>query len=153
MSVRPQPNPFTLRMTWYYIVSKTMSYATFVTLCLLTKLLWKTISGGNIPSHCHQRYNPVATSSPNPGRRTRIRAGGNEPGRPTQNTTRPANPGDPGERSPHVRGPTGKYICDLCKKSFGTLANFRLHFNVHRKVLCKILFQKNSSMSAAWRNT
>ena len=25
---------------------------------ILTKLLWKTTSGGNIPSHRHQRYNP-----------------------------------------------------------------------------------------------
>ena len=38
--------------------------------------------------------------------------------------------------------PTGRYICDLCKKSFGTLANFRLHFNVHRKVPCKFCFRK-----------
>ena len=41
-----------------------------------------------------------------------------------------------------VRGPTGRYICDLCKKSFGTLANFRLHFNVHHKVPCKFCFRK-----------
>ena len=31
-----------------------------------------------------------------------------------------------------VRRPTGRYSCNLCKKSFGTLANFRLHFNAHR---------------------
>ena len=47
-----------------------------------------------------------------------------------------------------VRRPTSKYICDLCKKSFGTLANFRLHFNVHRKVPCKFCFRKFLNVSS-----
>ena len=41
-----------------------------------------------------------------------------------------------------VRGPTGKYNCNLCKKSFGTMANFRLHLNIHRKVSCKFCYRK-----------
>ena len=47
-----------------------------------------------------------------------------------------------------VRGPTGRYICDLCKKSFGTLANFRLHCNVHHKVPCKFCFRKFLNVSS-----
>ena len=41
-----------------------------------------------------------------------------------------------------VRGPTGKYICNLCKKSFCTMANFRLHLSVHCKVSCKFCYRK-----------
>ena len=47
-----------------------------------------------------------------------------------------------------VHGPTGKYTCYLCKKSFGTLANFRLHFNVHRKVPCKFCYRKFLNVSS-----
>ena len=41
-----------------------------------------------------------------------------------------------------VRGPTSKYNCNLCKKLFGKMANFRLHLNIHRKVSCKFCFRK-----------
>ena len=47
-----------------------------------------------------------------------------------------------------VCGPTGKYTCNLCKKSFGTMANFRLHFNIHRKVSCKFCFRKFLNVSS-----
>ena len=41
-----------------------------------------------------------------------------------------------------VRGPASRYICNICKKSFGTTTNFRLHLNVHRKVSCKFCYRK-----------
>ena len=47
-----------------------------------------------------------------------------------------------------VCGPTGKYTCNLCKKSFGTMANFRLHLNVHCKVSCKFCYRKFLNVSS-----
>ena len=76
----------------------------------------------------------------------RIRTGGTKPRRPSQNTTattaRPADPSDPGKHVRSVRGPTSKYNCNLCKKSFGTMANFRLHLNIHCKVSCNFCYRK-----------
>ena len=47
-----------------------------------------------------------------------------------------------------VCGPTGKYNCNLSKKSFGTIANFRLHLNIHRKVSCKFCYRKFLNVSS-----
>ena len=47
-----------------------------------------------------------------------------------------------------VCGPTGKYTCNLCKKSFGTMASFRLHLNVHCKVSCKFRYRKFLNVSS-----
>ena len=41
-----------------------------------------------------------------------------------------------------VRDKTGKFTCNYCLKRFGTVADFRLHLNVHRKVSCKFCYRK-----------
>ena len=86
------------------------------------------------------KVQPVATSSPIPEDKPeseQVEMSQEEP------KTQPAQPTLAIQVNVRpVCRPTGRYICDLCKKSFGTLANFRLHFNVHRKVPCKFCFRK-----------
>ena len=83
------------------------------------------------------KVQPAATSSPNPADKPE-----SEEVEPSQEDQAKAQPQQqPDQPTPAikakvcpVRGPTGKYTCNLCKKSFGTMANFRLHLNVHCKV-------------------
>ena len=100
------------------------------------------------------KVQPAATSSPNPADKPESEQV--EPSQEDQAKTQP----QPQPYQPTLAiqanvhpfcGPTGKYTCNLCKKSIGTMANFRLHLNIHRNVSCKF-FYRNSSMSAAWMN-
>ena len=92
-----------------------------------------------------------ATSSPNPADEPESEQV--EPSQEDQAKTQPQP--QPDQPNPAiqvnihpVRGPTGKYTCNLCKKSFGTMANFRLHLNIHRKVSCKFCYRKFLNVSS-----
>ena len=97
------------------------------------------------------KVQPAATSSPNPAdepeseqvepsqedqAKTQLQLQPDQPTPAIQANVRP------------VRGPTSKYTCNLCKKSFGTMANFRLHLNVHCKVSCKFCYRKFLNVSS-----
>ena len=91
------------------------------------------------------KVQPAATSSPSPADEPESEQV--EPSQEDQAKTQPQP--QPDQPTPAiqvnvrpVRGPTGKYNCNLCKKSFGTMANFRLHLNIHRKVSCKFCYRK-----------
>ena len=91
------------------------------------------------------KVQPAATSSPNPADEPESEQV--EPSQEDQAKTQPQP--QPDQPTPSiqvnicpVRGPTGKYTCNLCKKSFGTMANFRLHLNIHHKVSCKFCYRK-----------
>ena len=120
-------------MTYCYIVNKTMYYANYVTLCLSPP----------------PKVQPAATSSQNPADEPESEQV--EPSQEDQAKTQP----QPDQPTPTiqvnvrpVRGPTGKYTCNLCKKSFGTMANFRLHLNIHCKVSCKFCYRKFLNVSS-----
>ena len=89
------------------------------------------------PKSLPPKVQPAATSSPNPADEPESEQA--EPSQEDQAKTQ-LQP-QPDQPTPviqvnvrPVRGPTGKYNCNLCKKSFGTMANFRLHLNIHHKV-------------------
>ena len=95
------------------------------------------------------KVQPAATSSPNPADEPESEQV--EPSQEDQAKTQP----QPDQPTPAIQvnvrpvhGPTGKYTCNLCKKSFGTMANFRLHLNVHRKVSCKFCYRKFLNVSS-----
>ena len=97
------------------------------------------------PKSLPPKVQPAATSSPNPADEPESEQV--EPSQEDQVKTQ-LQP-QPDQLTPAiqanvcpVRGPTGKYTCNLCKKSFGTMANFRLHLNVHCKVSCKFYYRK-----------
>ena len=75
------------------------------------------------PESLPPKVQPVATSSPIPEdepESEQVETSQEEP------KTQPDQPTPAIQANVHpIRGPTGRYICDLCKKSFGTLANFR----------------------------
>ena len=97
------------------------------------------------PKSLPPKVQPAATSSPNPADEPESEQV--EPSQEDQAKTQPQP--QPDQPTPAIqanvcpiRGPTGKYNCNLCKKSFGTMANFRLHLNIHRKVSYKLLLQE-----------
>ena len=97
------------------------------------------------------KVQPAATSIPNPADKPESEQV--EPSQEDQAKTQPQT--QPDQPTPAiqanvrpVRGPTGKYNCNLCKKSFGTMANFRLHLNIHRKVSCKFCYRKFLNVSS-----
>ena len=85
------------------------------------------------------KVQPAVTSSPLPADKPELEQV--EPNREDQAETQP-QPDQPTpaiqENVCPVRGRAGRYICKL----FGTMANFRLHLNVHRKVSCKFFYRK-----------
>ena len=102
------------------------------------------------------KVQPTATSSPNPADELELEQV--EPSQEDQAKTQPQP--QPDQLTPviqanvrPVRGPTGKYTCNLCKKSFGTMANFRLHLNIYTTRCPASFVTGSSSMSAAWTNT
>ena len=97
------------------------------------------------------KVQPAATSSPYPGDEPESEQV--EPSQEDQAKTQP----QPQLDQPTVviqvnvcpvRNPAGKYTCNLCKKSFCTMTNFRLHLNVHRKVFCKFCYRKFLNVSS-----
>ena len=97
------------------------------------------------------KVQPAATSSPNPADEPESEQV--EPSQEDQAKTQPQpQPDQPIpaiQANVHpVRGPTSKYTCNLCKKSFGTMVNFRLHLNIHRKVSCKFCYRKFLNVSS-----
>ena len=97
------------------------------------------------------KIQPAATSSRNPADKPESEQV--EPSQEDQAKTQPQP--QPDQLTPAiqvnvcpVRGPTGKYNCNLCKKSFGTMANFRLHLNIHCKVSCKFCYRKFLNVSS-----
>ena len=97
------------------------------------------------------KVQPAATSSPNPADEPESEQV--EPSQEDQAKTQPQP--QPDQPSPVIQanihpvcGPTSKYTCNLCKKSFGTRANFRLHLNIHRKVSCKFCYRKFLNVSS-----
>ena len=76
------------------------------------------------------KVQPAATSSQTPADKPQSEQV--EPSQEDQAKTQPQP--QPDQATPAIQanvrpvhGPTGKYTCNLCKKSFGTMANFRLH--------------------------
>ena len=103
------------------------------------------------PKSLPPKVQPTATSSPNPADEPELEQV--EPSQEDQAKTQPQpQPDQPTlaiQANVHpVRGPTSKYTCNLCKKSFGTMANFRLHLNIHRKVSCKFCYRKFLNVSS-----
>ena len=101
------------------------------------------------PKSLPPKVQPAATSSPNPVDEPESEQV--EPSQEDQAKTQP-QPDQPtlvmqANVCP-VCGPTGKYTCNLCKKSFGRMANFRLHLNVHCKVSCKFCYRKFLNVSS-----
>ena len=103
------------------------------------------------PKSPQPKVQPAATSSPNPA--DKLESEQVERSQEDQAKTQPQPQSD--QPTPAiqanvrpVRGPTGKYTCNLCKKSFGTMANFRLHLNIHRKVSCKFCYRKFLNVSS-----
>ena len=97
------------------------------------------------------KVQPAATSSPNPGDEPESEQV--EPSQEDQAKTQPQPQPDQLTLAIQVnvcpvRGPTSKYNCNLCKKSFGTMANFRLHLNIHRKVSCKFCYREFLNVSS-----
>ena len=95
------------------------------------------------------KVQPAATSSPNPADEPESEQV--EPSKEDQAKTQPQldQPTPAIQANIHpVRGPTSKYTCNLCKKSFGTMANSRLHLNVHRKVSCTFCYRKFLNVSS-----
>ena len=97
------------------------------------------------------KVQPAATSSPNPA--DELESEQVEPSQEDQAKTQPQP--QPDQPTPAiqanvrpVRGLTGKYTCNLCRKSFGTMANFRLHLNVQCKVSCKFCYRKFLNVSS-----
>ena len=91
------------------------------------------------------KVQPAATSSPIPADKPELEQV--ELSRENQAKTQPQpQPDQPTPVSEEnicpVHGPTSKYICNLCKKSFSTMTSFRLHLNVHHKVSCKFCYRK-----------
>ena len=91
------------------------------------------------------KVQPAATSSPIPADEPELEQV--EPSQGDQAKTQPQP--QPDQPTPAIQakvcpvcGPDGKYTCNLCKKSFGTVTNFRLHINVHCKVSCKFCYRK-----------
>ena len=94
---------------------------------------------------------PAATSSPNPVDEPESEQvePSQEDQAKTQLQPQPDKPNPAIQANVHpVRGPTSKYNCNLCKKSFGTMVNFRLHLNIHRKVSCKFCYRKFLNVSS-----
>ena len=92
------------------------------------------------------KVQPAATSSPTPAYKPEFEQV--EPGdgdkaktQPQQQQTDQQAPVSESNVHPD-RDPVGRYICNLCKQTCGTLADFKLHLNIHRKVLCKFCFRK-----------
>ena len=118
-----------------------------------------TVNQASLEEHYRKRHpkslppkvQPAATSSPNPADEPESEQG--EPSQEDQAKTQPQP--QPDQPTPviqanvrPVHGPTGKYTCNLCKKSFGTMANFRLHLNIHHKVSCKFCYRKFLNVSS-----
>ena len=118
-----------------------------------------TANQASVEEHYRKRHpkspppkvQPAATSSPNPADEPESEQV--EPSQEDQAKTQPQL--QPDQPTPaiqanvrSVRGPTGKYNCNLCKKSFGTMANFRLHLYIHRKVSCKFCYRKFLNVSS-----
>ena len=103
------------------------------------------------PKSPPRKVQPTATSSPNPA--DKLESEQVEPSQEDRAKTQPQP--QPDQLTPAiqvnvcpVRGPTSKYTCNLCKKSFGIMANFRLHLNIHRKVSCKFCYRKFLNVSS-----
>ena len=103
------------------------------------------------PKSLPPKVQPTATSSPNPA--DELESEQVEPSQEDQAKTQPQP--QPDQPTPAIQanvhpvcGPTGKYTCNLCKKSFGTMANFRLHLNIHCKVSCKFCYRKFLNVSS-----
>ena len=103
------------------------------------------------PKSLPPKVQPAATSSPNPA--DKMESEQVEPSQEDQAKTQPQP--QPDQPTPAIQvnvrpvlGPTSKYTCNLCKKSFGIMANFRLHLNVHRKVSCKFCYRKFLNVSS-----
>ena len=97
------------------------------------------------------KVQPAATSSPNPA--DKLESEQVEPSQEDQAKTQPQP--QPDQPTPAIQanvcpvhGPTSKYSCNLCKKSFGTMANFRLHLNIYSKVSCKFCYRKFLNVSS-----
>ena len=103
------------------------------------------------PKSLPPKVQPTATSSPNPADKPESEQvePSQEDQAKTQLQPQPDQPTPAIQANVHpVRGPTSKYTCNLCKKSFGTMANFRLHLNIHRKVSCKFCYRKFLNVSS-----
>ena len=103
------------------------------------------------PKSLPPKVQPAATSSSNPGDEPESEQV--EPSQEDQAKTQPQP--QPDQPTPVIQanirpvcGPTSKYTCNLCKKSFGTMANFRLHLNIHRKMSCKFCYRKFLNVSS-----
>ena len=97
------------------------------------------------------KVQPAATSSPNPTDKPESEQV--ESNQEDQTKTQPQP--QPAQPTPMIQanvcpicGPDGKNTCNLCKKSIGTMANFSLHLNVHRKVSCKFCYRKFPNVSS-----
>ena len=126
-------------------------------LCKLCDIM--SVNQASLEEHYRRRHpkspppkvQPAATSSPNPA--DELESEQVEASQEDQAKTQPQL--QPDQPTPviqanvrPVRGPTGKYTCNLCKKSFGTMANFRLHLNVHCKVSCMFCYRKFLNVSS-----
>ena len=93
------------------------------------------------------KVQPAATSSPNPADEPESEQV--EQSQEDQTKTQPDQPTPAIQANVcPIRGLDGKYTYNLCKKSFGTMANFRLHLNIHRKVSCKFCYRKFLNVSS-----
>ena len=97
------------------------------------------------------KVQPAATSSPNSTDEPELEQV--EPNQEDQTKTQPQPQSD--QPTPMIQtnihpvhGPDGKYTSNLCKKSIRTMANFRLHLSVHRKVSCKFCYRKFLNVSS-----